>query len=257
MHAPGAIFDSGAATHVGKVRQRNEDSYLVRPEAGIWAVADGMGGHEAGDVASSTVIAALKSVDTPASASELVARCEDRIVSANSELQKISHERGGIVMGTTIAALLAYDSYYACLWSGDSRVYLVRAGEISALSRDHTAVQELVAEGALTPDEASTWPGRNVITRAVGVNDDPELELENGILHPGDAFVLCSDGLTAHVSDREIRDQVLAGVPQEACDALIALTLERGAVDNVTAVVVRYRPDGATAKPVPPGTIWE
>src|SRR5258708_32336949 len=90
-----ARFETGAATHVGKVRQRNEDSYLVRPEAGIWAVADGMGGHEAGDVASSTVIEALKSVDAPTSASELVARCEDRIVSANSKLQKISHERGG------------------------------------------------------------------------------------------------------------------------------------------------------------------
>ena len=257
MHAPLAIFDSGAATHVGKVRQRNEDSYLVRPEAGIWAVADGMGGHEAGDVASSTVIEALKSVDAPTSASELVARCEDHIVSANSKLQKISHERGGIVMGTTIAALLAYDSYYACLWSGDSRVYLVRAGEISPVSRDHTAVQELVAEGALTPDEASTWPGRNVITRAVGVHDDPELELENGVLHPGDAFVLCSDGLTAHVSDREIRDHVLAGVSQEACDALIALTLERGAVDNVTAIVVRYRPDGASASPGSSKGIWD
>jgi protein phosphatase len=239
------LFDTGAATHVGRVRNRNEDSYLTRPETGIWAVADGMGGHEAGDLASQTVIAALRTIDSPASAADLLSNCEERVASANQRLRAIGEQRGGITIGATLAALLAFDDYYACVWSGDSRVYVVRGDDIVQLSRDHTEVQELVANGVITPEEAKTWPGRNVITRAIGVYDDPELEITSGLMHPGDSFVICSDGLTIHVDDAEIRDRVRAGLSQEACDNLVALALERGGADNVTVVVARYRPDGA------------
>lgn len=238
-------FDSAAATHVGKVRQCNEDAYLVRPESGIWAVADGMGGEEAGDVASSTVVEALQSIEPPRSAAELLAACEDRVLLANSRLKAIAAERHTLVIGSTIAMLLAYGSHYACVWSGDSRIYRVRGGKIAQISRDHTAVQELIDNGTLTPDEARAWPERHVITRAIGVYDEPELELQYGVLSPGDVFVLCSDGLTAHVSDDEIRYYVSTRPSQEACDDLIALTLRRGAVDNVTVLVVRYHPNGS------------
>jgi serine/threonine protein phosphatase PrpC len=239
-------FDSAAATHVGKVRRCNEDSYLVRPDTGVWAVADGMGGEEAGDVASSTLIAALQSIDSPSSAADLLAAAEDRVIRANSHLKAIANERGAAVVGTTIALLLTYGSHYACVWSGDSRIYRVRGGKIAQISHDHTAVQELIDTGRLTPDEARAWPERHVITRAIGVYDQPELELQYGVLSPGDVFVLCSDGLTAHVSDEEIREHVAARRSQQACDDLIALTLRRGALDNVTVVVVRYRPNGST-----------
>lgn len=239
------MFDSAAATHVGKVRLCNEDSYLIRPESGVWAVADGMGGEEAGDVASSTVIAALQSIEPPGSAADLLAACEDRVIRANSHLKAIASQRGAPVVGTTVAVLLTYGSHYACVWSGDSRIYRVRGGKIAQLSRDHTAVQELIDNGKLTPDEARTWPERHVITRAIGVYDQPELELEYGVLSPGDVFVLCSDGLTAHVSDDEIRQCVSMRLSQQACDELIALTLRRGALDNVTVIVVRYRPNGS------------
>jgi protein phosphatase len=145
-------------------------------------------------------------------------------------------------MGATVAALLAHDNFYACIWSGDSRVYLVRAGNITQLSRDHTEAQELVERGVLSREEARNWPGNNVVTRAIGVYDDVELELEHGVLQQGDRFVICSDGLTAHVEDREIMDRVLSLVPQAACDELVGLTLERGGTDNVTVVVVGCQP---------------
>jgi protein phosphatase len=145
--------------------------------------------------------------------------------------------------------LLVYDAHYACIWSGDSRVYLVRGGEIHQISRDHTEVEELIAKGLLDPKDAKNWPRRNVVTRAIGVNDDPELEMRNGVLEPDDSFIICSDGLTSHVEDSEILDCVTASYPQEACDKLIALTLERGAADNVTVIVARYRPDDTALLP--------
>lgn len=239
------MFDTGATTHAGRVRARNEDSYLARPEAGIWAVADGMGGHEAGDLASQTVIAALRSIETPTSAAGLLSNCEDRVTRANGHLKEISRQRGGVIMGATLAALLAFEGYYACVWSGDSRIYVIRAGQIFQLSRDHTEVQELVANGIITPEEAKSWRGSNVITRAIGVYDEPELEIRSGPLHAGNSFVICSDGLTNHVADLEIRDCVVGNMSQTACDRLVALALERGGSDNVTVIVTRYGPKSA------------
>jgi serine/threonine protein phosphatase PrpC len=247
-----ATFETGMATDAGKVRQENEDHCLALPEIGLWAVADGMGGHEAGALASATVVQSLESIGSPVSAPDLLARFEDRVLRANARLKEIAAQRG-IVIGSTVAVVLIHEAYYACLWSGDSRIYLVRGGEISQVSRDHTEVQELVEKGLLTREEARTWPRRNVITRAIGVNDDPELELEHGLLEPGDTFVLCSDGLTGHVEDHEILDCVLRNDPQGACDALIALTLERGAADNVTVVAVRFRPEATAAEAEPQG----
>jgi protein phosphatase len=234
------LFETGAATHVGKVRERNEDSYLVRPEAGIWAVADGMGGHEAGDLASRTVVEALASIEAPESASELLSLCKSRILDANAQLLKISHERGGVTIGTTVTILLTFDGYFACVWSGDSRMYRVRENAISQISRDHTEAEDLLVEGVITPEEAKSWAGKNVITRAIGVTEFPELEVVTGALHPNDIFILCTDGLTRHVQDGEILESAKAPTTEQACDRLVLLTLERGAGDNVTVVVVRY-----------------
>jgi protein phosphatase len=242
---PGAslAFETGVASHVGLVRERNEDDYLVQPETGLWAVADGMGGHDSGHLASATVIKALQSIGFPASAPDLLARFEDRVMRANDRLKEAAVARGRGVMGATVAALLAHGDFYACIWSGDSRIYLVRNGEIAQLTRDHTEAQELVERGVLSREEARRWPGNNVVTHAIGVHDDVELELEHGVLEPDDRFVICSDGLTAHVEDGDILERVSTLLPQQACDALIALTLERGGTDNVTVLVVRCRPD--------------
>jgi protein phosphatase len=234
-------FDAAAATHVGKVRNHNEDNYLVEPDKGIWAVADGMGGHSAGEVASATIIDELKLVEQPTSSDDLLMRCEERVLNANTRLLRLAHERG-IVIGSTVAILLTYEERYACVWSGDSRIYCIHNGEILQLTRDHSEAEELIAEGKLSREEARTWPGRNVITRAIGIEDNPELDVAQGDLVPGDIFVICSDGLSSHVEDSEILDSVSDRSSQTACSALIALTLERGAKDNVTVIVLRYRP---------------
>jgi serine/threonine protein phosphatase PrpC len=245
-------IEAGAATHVGKVRQQNEDSYVVATRRGLWAVADGMGGHAAGEIASRTVVDELAAVAVPATAAELLASCELHLISANSRLKKLGDERGALI-GTTVAVLLIFAGDYACVWSGDSRIYRLRRHRIEQISVDHTEVQELVSEGRLTAEEARAWPRRNVITRAIGVSDDPELEIRGGALEPGDTFVICSDGLTAHVEDKEILAVASHHPPQKACDLLVDLTLDRGAVDNVTVVAVRFDPAAAAAK-LPPYT---
>jgi serine/threonine protein phosphatase PrpC len=258
MYNAKSWIEAGAATHVGKVRQQNEDNYLVATRRGLWAVADGMGGHEAGDIASRLVVEELAAIGIPASASELLAGCEQHIVSANSQLKKLGDERGAVI-GTTVAVLLIFDGHYAAVWSGDSRIYRVRKHRIEQISVDHTEVQELISEGKLTAEEARAWPRRNVITRAIGVSDDPELDIKGGALEPGDIFVICSDGLTAHVEDKEILVVASGHPPQKACDLLVALTLERGAVDNVTVVTVRFNPAAAAAVRPDPASrdIWE
>lgn len=250
-------FECGAATDTGKVRLENEDSFLVLPEIGVWAVADGMGGHEAGALASSIVVESLRKIAEPVSLTDLLTRCRERLALANRALLEVADERGGIVIGATVAAVLAFEGYYACVWCGDSRIYLVRQGKIRQVSRDHTEVAELLAEGVLTHEEAQTWPRRNVITRAVGVHHDLELEAAQGLLQKDDLFIICSDGLTTHVSDHEILRAAEGETPQRACDGLVALTNERGSFDNVTVVIARYAPSGSTVVFAQPAHIAE
>jgi protein phosphatase len=242
-------FETGSATHAGKVRSVNEDNYLVGANHGVWLVADGMGGHKNGKLASSIVVDAAKTLGRAASAPDLLARFNDRIYRANAELLRLSGGKEDTVIGSTIAALLVFGGHFACVWSGDSRIYLVRGRTISQLSRDHTEVQELIDRGVIQPSEARTWPRRNVITKAIGVFKEPDLEAVQGDLKPGDTFVLCSDGLTGHVEDEEILQHVLNVPAQSACEALIQLTLDRGAKDNVTVIVINIRgKDGTVAR---------
>jgi serine/threonine protein phosphatase PrpC len=240
--------DSCGLSHAGRVRELNEDRYLVKSESGVFAVADGMGGHEAGELASSSIVEHLKSIGVPSSAPDLRARFEDRVMNANREIREISSARNGAVIGSTLAALLAFESQYACMWAGDSRIYRLRAGALSQLSRDHTEVQQLLDEGVLSREEAAHWPRRNVITRAIGALEDPPLDIAHGQILPDDKFLICSDGLTAHVSDDEIRDRLQQGDARQACQSLIDLTLSRGGTDNVTVVVVQFRTAAAVGK---------
>ncbi len=233
-------FESYGVSHRGCVRQDNEDGFLVEPGSGLWLVADGMGGHEGGEFASATIVRHLGTIGVATSAPDLRARFEDRLGRAHAQIRDISRERG-VTIGSTIAALLAIDGRFACLWSGDSRIYLVRNGAISQISRDHTEVQELLDRGIISPDEARTWPRKNVITRAVGVGEEIVVEFQQGEIMPGDVFVLGTDGLTAHVSDPEIEAAVVAAPPRDACERLLGKVLERGGTDNVTIVLVRIR----------------
>lgn len=232
-------FECFGASHTGCVRDLNEDSFLLEPASGLWVVADGMGGHEAGEVASASIVAHLATLGVASSAPDLRARFEDRLARAHSEIRRLSEERGGVTIGSTVAALLAFDGQFACLWSGDSRVYLVRDGVLAQVSRDHTEVQDLLDRGVISPQEAASWPRRNVITHAVGVAEDITIDMRQGEIRPGDVFVLATDGLSAHVDDDEIREGVIGQPPKAACEHLIELVLSRGATDNVTVIVVK------------------
>jgi protein phosphatase len=237
VHVP-SLFDVGSVTHAGRVRTRNEDSCLVRTDVGLWAVADGMGGHEAGDLASRIVVQSLDMIGLPDSAADLLAQCEERLFHANRQILSLSKERQGATVGTTAAVLLVRDGYYACIWAGDSRVYLVNRGSINQVSHDHSELEELIAGGAVSREDVKDWPS-NAITRAVGVADDPEFEVVTGPAEPEDIFVICSDGLTKHVQDDEILQHAITRHSQAACDDMLALALDRGGLDNVTIVVVR------------------
>ena len=240
-------IESFGVSHKGCVRDHNEDNYLVEQQAGLWVVADGMGGHEAGEVASASIVDHLATIGIASSAPDLRARFEDRLIRANAEIRNISRSRG-ITIGSTFAALLAMDGRFAGLWAGDSRIYLVRGGAISQISRDHTEVQELLDRGMISAEEALTWPRRNVITHAIGVSDELVIDFQQGELMPGDVFVLGTDGLTAHVSDAEIEAAVKSAPPQAACEKLLEMVLARGGTDNVTIVLVRIG-DGRAGRP--------
>jgi protein phosphatase len=242
--------DSCGKSDAGLVRELNEDRYLVKSESGLFVVADGMGGHDAGEVASTSIVDHLRSIGVPSSAPDLRARVEDRIVLANREIRQLS-KRNGSTIGSTLAALLAFEGQYACMWAGDSRIYLLRGEKLSQLSRDHTEMQELLDRGLLTPDEAASWPRRNVVTRAIGAEDDPALDIAHGRIGVGDKFLICSDGLTAHLSDDDIAAGLSGKSPEECCDGLIDLALSRGGTDNVTVVIVEFREATTKLQPDP------
>ncbi len=233
-------FDTGAASHPGHVRSHNEDSFLTRPDCGLWVVADGMGGHAAGDVASGLIVAELNSVGIPGSLEDLTARFHERLSRAHAAILAHSAALGGAVVGSTIVALLACEDRFSCIWSGDSRAYLYAGGALVGLSSDHTEARALLESGAITAEEAANWHRRNVITRAIGIGPQPDCEAVEGELRAGLSFLLCSDGLTEHLRDDEIASLLAWPHPAQAvADALVQETLARGARDNVTVIVMR------------------
>lgn len=243
MTGEGGVLQSGryrswAATHAGTVRAHNEDAFLNRPDLGLWAVADGAGGHMAGDVASRVVIEALDSIPPDLNAGEVLAQLRLRVAGAHAQLREDAAERGaGAMIATTLVVLVARQDHFACLWAGDSRAYLLRGGALSRITRDHSLVQEMVDAGAITEAQADGHPQANVITRAVGAMDEAmELDKIIGQLLPGDRFLLCSDGLCKVLDDAAII-AVLAGAEDAPAERLVAAALARMAGDNVTVVM--------------------
>jgi len=227
---------STARTDVGMVRDHNEDALLDRPEAGLWVVADGMGGHSAGDLASGMLVERLESIEPPEDLNHLLDTAESIVLEVNSELRKIAKEREAHMIGSTIVSLLAFDDYALCLWAGDSRLYRLRGDNLIQVSQDHALVAELMERGVITPEQAVNHPQGNLVTRAVGASDTLYLDLEIVQLKPGDRFLLCSDGLDKEVTDAEIK-QAMQDHPQAGfADPLVELALERGSRDNVSVI---------------------
>lgn len=225
-------WQSASCSHVGRVRRINEDALLDQPERGLWAVADGMGGHTLGDVASRMVVDALAQMpdaDTGnirASLSEI-----------NRRLMKEAALRDVQVIGSTVVVLLASGSRCSCIWAGDSRIYRYRDGALQQLTRDHSHVEELIARGLLSPADASRHPGHNLITRAIGVADLLELEEDDSEVRGGDMFVLCSDGLSNEVDAQQMATLLARHDCRLAAQRLVEEALEHGGRDNVTVVV--------------------
>ncbi|WP_376087162.1 PP2C family protein-serine/threonine phosphatase [Roseomonas sp. CCTCC AB2023176] len=230
------LAQATAATHPGVVRARNEDALLSRDELGLWAVADGAGGHGSGEVASGAVIEALSDVPAGLSAAEVLAQVRLRIGAVHGTLQARSAAEGRPrPMATTVALLVLRGGHYAALWAGDSRVYLLRGGRLLRVTRDHSLVQEMVEAGEITAEEAEAHPQANVITRAVGVEGVLDLEKATGRAAAGDRFLLCSDGLFKALPETAVEAMLRDGAPAET---LIAAALAAQARDNVTAIVV-------------------
>ncbi len=245
---------AGRSDRGGK-RKINEDSILIRTDAGIWLAADGMGGHEAGDVASRTVADSVAGVTVEGKLSQVVERVEEAIVRANLHLREhAARAFGGRTMGSTVVSFIANERIGVCLWAGDSRLYRLRNNKIEQISRDHSEVQELLDRGLISEEEAAHHPNSNVITRAVGGVPDLFLDAMIVEIRRGDVYLLCSDGLYNELSSDEIRAQVDGDLDASA-DRLLQATLAKGARDNVSIVLVRAEVDAGVALGPGEGTV--
>ena len=230
-------WTSAAQTDVGRVRSRNEDACLAQPQRGLWVVADGMGGHAFGDVASRTVVEALDRLPPPASLARYVDAARATLEQVNSTLRAEARARHVPVMGSTVVVLLAVGTEAACLWAGDSRIYLYRHGRLQQLTRDHSQAAALQARGV--DAAAAAGGGGHMITRAVGARATLDVEVTTLSVRDGDIFLLCSDGLSNPVPEQDIRDTLAGGDCALAAQTLVRMALDNGGRDNVTVVVAQ------------------
>lgn len=235
-------WTSASVSDKGNVRAHNEDACVELPEAGVWLVADGMGGHEGGSFASRTVVEAAAKVQPTAHLGLLVRQLRSRLKEANRVLREEARRRGRGVIGSTVAALLLHGRHSVCVWAGDSRVYRLRESVLRQLTTDHRSVEEFVAQGLMTREVAERHPLAHEITRALGAEDEVELSVSVRDLLPGDRFLLCSDGLYGEISEGEIRSLLSRDDLRRCCEDLVELAKRHGARDNVTVVAVKVTP---------------
>jgi protein phosphatase len=237
-------FTSAGLTDVGVVRSGNEDNFLIVPDRAIFIVADGMGGHAAGEVASEMAVRIIaQKLGDVRDLDETTAcqRISDAIREANAAIfdrTLTEHDKRG--MGTTATAMILMGPRYLIGQVGDSRAYLMRNGRLVQLTKDHSYVQEQVDAGYLTPEDARTHPYSNVITRCVGANEDVVPDTYVGTMHAGDVFLLASDGLTGMIDDLRLHELLEADAEPEALTATLVEEANRlGGLDNITVIVVR------------------
>jgi protein phosphatase len=232
-------WTSAARTDIGLVRSNNEDMILDRPERRMWAVADGMGGHAYGEVASRMTVAALDALPAGEPLQQAVAQARVCLLDVNGALVAEAAARRVPVIGTTLVLLLASGRTGICVWAGDSRIYLCRGGSLLQLTRDHNQFEELQARNHLSPADALAYPGAAMITRALGASATLELDEIQVQVSDGDVFLLCSDGLSNAVSPEDMFGALSGGDCAQAADTLVALALAAGGRDNISVVVVR------------------
>ena len=240
MNEPKLTSTSVSGTHEGRVRDHNEDSWFAAEEQGLWAVADGMGGHEKGEWASGVVVGQLRDLVLTGTFEESCDQIATALQTSNRLIFAEASARGR-QMGTTAVALFVRDRRFAVLWVGDSRAYLLRDGKLHQISKDHTQVQEMLDRGMLDAAEAAVHPMRHILARAVGVGEAMEIDVIVDEVESGDIFLLSSDGLHCCVGDDQI-EAILSGSPlDQVADSLVNRALASGAPDNVTVVAVQFR----------------
>jgi serine/threonine protein phosphatase PrpC len=232
----GFSWRSFAATSKGNVRGHNEDAILDHPEIGLWVVADGMGGHNAGDIASSMIVDALSRVSRQSSPSAQLDEVEDRLRSVNHRLYQASIDNQAGMSGSTVVALLAFERHCLSIWAGDSRAYRCRAGALEQITLDHSEAQEMRDVGV----DSSQAAASNVITRAVGGSQELHLDIELRELQHHDRYLLCSDGLYREIPDADLARHLAGNDPEGACKALMKQALSGTCSDNVSTLVVQF-----------------
>ena len=241
-------FRAHAVTHPGTRRGHNEDIFVDRPDLGLWAVADGAGGHQAGEIASEMIATTLRTIPGALTAEEMLAQVRLRIAATHAALRECAARKGeGAIVASTVVVLIVRHGHFVCLWAGDSRAYLLRDSVLRRITRDHSLVQELVDAGDLDERDAEGHPRANVITRAVGDSTETvELDKVTDRLMDGDRFLLCTDGLSKVLDDEKLAAILRGNEPESAAEKLLAAALAQQAADNVTAVVMEVVGDGNT-----------
>jgi len=264
MSAGHSRVRSVGVSDTGRVRRVNEDAFLERPDIGLWVVADGMGGHSRGDVASRMVCDTLAALPAQHSGLGLLHAVREALMDVHDALVQEARAMGGDqTMGTTVVALLINNGHYACVWAGDSRCYVLRDGELGRLTHDHSVVQDMIDAGTLDESQAESHPLANVVTQALGAPVDLALSTVHGPLRRGDLLLLCSDGLTRMVPEADVA-HLLREDGLEATHSLVAQAVRAGGRDNVTVIVVDpsgRAPDDAHTEPSPrtgdvPDDLW-
>jgi serine/threonine protein phosphatase PrpC len=237
---------SSSETNVGVVRTVNEDSLLEKPEIGLWAVADGMGGHEAGDVASNMIVSSLNELERKMQLNDYVTAIEDKVIDVNDRLLEYAEIMlDGRIIGSTVAILLIQGRVGVCMWAGDSRLYRYRTDELEQITFDHSQISELLKQGSITIDEAENHPEANVITRAIGTSTDLFVDIDVFDVRVGDIYLLCSDGLYNSVAEESITETLQDDEIDTIAHELIEKSLTNQANDNVSAIVVKGVPRNA------------
>lgn len=233
-------WTSAVRTDLGNVRKVNEDSVLVHATENLWVVADGMGGHDAGDVASKLITDALAKLKLGDSFPDNIDLLEDTLLQVNQQLRDYSKQKfTGRTVGSTVVLMYAQQEFGACMWAGDSRLYRWRPDSFEQLTNDHSQVAALVESGLIESEEAIDHPASNIITRAVGAADTLQLDVRAIEVESGDVYLLCSDGLYNEVDSATIERELTADMLEQSADQMIADCLAGNAQDNVSLIIIK------------------
>ncbi len=234
------IWKSVEQTNVGLVRDLNEDAVLSSPDKNLWVVADGMGGYEAGNVASQMVVNSLQQVDCSGTLNDLVNKVEDNLSDCNQRIQEYADIMlDGRTLGSTVISLAIKGRVGVCQWAGDSRLYRLRNRQLIRLTMDHSQIQEQVQRGYITAEQAENHPESNVITRAVGAHRHLYVDINVFSVQVGDIFLLCSDGLYNMVGNDDIFETLTCSNINEAIEKLVQKALDSGGADNISIILVK------------------